>query len=87
MWESRSDGEDERRGNKGNAKDTLDWKLIREKIDVKDRQETEEMYALNMLGKQCKHRYNITRSAQSTGKGVLNWIIRSRPITKPCQAF
>ena len=63
-WESwRSDGNNGKDGavadvgngvrggaNAGNPKDTLDWKLIREKITIEDREELGRMYPLNLPG-------------------------------------
>ena len=44
-WESR-----EHSGNQGDPKDTLDWKLIREKTNIEDREEMGRMYPLNLPG-------------------------------------
>lgn len=49
-WESRGGGEDERGRHNGDPKDTLDWKLIRAKIDIEDREGMGRMYPLDLPG-------------------------------------
>ena len=49
-WESRRDAESVYREDRADPKDTLDWKLIREKINIEDREGMGRMYPLNLPG-------------------------------------